>query len=226
VRISARIVRISISRCGSNTLASRVLVAVPLVLSAVALGTLQVFASVALRSRAQPGAWVTFVSPRAAARLTRLGDALPLPQGLRVAFAREAFATGDLARAATDVGRLPPSPDAFALRAALARTNGDADTAVRDDLAAGDFASLASDLDTLVARGDLVRALATEREAVTRLAADRTSPDALAEAEYHLGIFEEARSQTFPRSPERRSYEEAAAAAYARARARAPHAHT
>jgi hypothetical protein len=195
---------------------------VPLALLALVLGTLQIFASVALRSRAQPGAWVTFVSAGAAAGLATLGDALPLPQGLRLAFAREAFDTGDLARAAADVARLPPSPDAFALRAALARARGDADTAVRDDLAAGDFALLASDLDTLVARGELVRALATQREAVARLAADRTAPDALAEAEYHLGIFEEARSQTFSRSSERRTYEEAAAAAYARALALAP----
>jgi hypothetical protein len=64
---------------------------VPLALLALVLGTLQIFASVALRSRAQPGAWVTFVSAGAAAGLATLGDALPLPQGLRLAFAREAF---------------------------------------------------------------------------------------------------------------------------------------
>ena len=188
------------------------------------LAALQFFASIALRSRAQPGAWVTLLSAHTVVRLTAFGDALPLPASLRLAFAREALAEGDRARAAADVATLrATTPDVLAVRAALARARGDMQAAVRDDLAAGDYASLSSDLDGLVARGELARALAFQQLAVARLSGQRTAPDALAEADYHLGIYEEARAQTFPaRSRERRAHGEAAAAAYARASALGP----
>ena len=187
------------------------------------LGALQFFASVALRSRAQAGAWVTLLSPQFATQLTAAAEGLPLPSSLRLAFAREALATGDFTHARADAARLPAGPDVFALRAALARARNDTQGAVASDLAAGDFASLATDLDTLVARGGLARALAVQQLAVARLSARRTAPDALAEAEYHLGIYEEARAQNFVAgSSERRAHGQAAAVAYARASALGP----
>ncbi len=187
------------------------------------LGTLQFFATIALRSRAQTGAWVTLLPAREATRIAEFAEGLPLPDSLRLAFAREALASGDLARAAAVAAPLRPGPEVSALRAALARARGDTHAAVADDLAAGDFTSLTTDLDTLVSRGELARALEVQRLAVTRLVARRTAPDALAEAEYHLGIYEEARAQTFAAaSSERRAHGEAAAAAYARASALGP----
>lgn len=187
------------------------------------LGGLQFFASLALRDRAQTGAWVTFVPPGVAARLAALGDGLPLPPLLRLVYARAAFAAGDPARTALELQRAGPSPDAFALRAALARAKGDVDEAVRDDLAAGDYARLASDLDALAARGDVAGALEVQRAAVAQLATRRMEPDAFAEAQYRLGIFEQARGQAFaPGSATRRAHEVAAASAYARSVALAP----
>ncbi len=201
----------------------RVAVAALLGVVVIALAGLQVMASVALRDRAQRGSWVTLVPPADALRIVAFGDRLPLPQTLRLVFARSALSAGDVARAEAQTGRLEPSPDRLALLAALARTHGDADTAVRDDFGAGDYASLARDLDVLASRGELVRALALQHAAVARLAADPTRADALAEAQYHLGIFEQARADTFAvLDPLRRTHEAAAARAYARAVALGP----
>ncbi len=182
------------------------------------LGGLQLLASVALRDRAQAGSWVTLLSSQETAGLSASARRLPLPPVLRLAFAREAFASGDYLSAAHDLASLRGSPDALALRAALERARGDGDAAARDDLAAGDFEAFAEDLDRLAATGRLERALELARAAVARLSLDRTEPDSLAQAQYGLGILEEARAQTYPSgSARRRRHAEAAAAAYAAA---------
>ncbi len=187
------------------------------------LATLQVLATVTLRGRAVPGAWVTFVPEPAARRIVALGDALPLPQTLRLVIARAALTAGDAARARYELRFLAPSPDRAALVATLARAEADLDGAVRGDLAAGDYAALAGDLDLLAARGALARALAIQRVAAARLAVDRTAPAASAQAQYRLGVFEEATAERLaPGSPQRRSHEAAAADAYARALALGP----
>ena len=132
--------------------------------------------------------------------------------------ARKALGAGNIARAQVDAGMLPQSSDRLALDGELARARGDVNAAVRAELAAGDLAGLQSEIDTLVARKDLDRAVELECAMVARLGQDRTQAQAQAEADFQLGLLEERQAWRFaPDSQVRIGHERASYAAYARA---------
>jgi len=179
---------------------------------------LQVFGDVAVREHAVAPAWPLAVPPAIGDRIDAAGESLPLPGPLRLARARELLAAGDLGRAVREADRLPAaSGDRRDLLATLARARGDVATAAREDAAAGDLAGLASDVDALVARGDLPAALAAQRLAIARIAARGVDLDALAQARFRLGGLEETRAYQWGdvKNPHRIAHERLAYAAYA-----------
>ena len=184
----------------------------------VVLAGYQALATIALRERAVSPALVDLVPAHIAARVDALGPHVPMPTALRLVLARNALAAGETERASRDAMALPASADRLALAGELAQARGDVDAAVEDELAAGDIAGLQGQIDALVARKDLDRAVALERAMIARLAQDRTQAQALAEADFELGLLEERQAWRFaPGSAVRRAHEEASYRAYAQA---------
>ncbi len=189
----------------------------------IACAAYQALATVALRERAAGPAWVALVPARLASGVDALGPGIPLPPALRLVLARKALAAGDTLRAQRDAEALPPSPDRLALRGELAQARGDVAAASEAELAAGDLSGLQREVDALVARRDLDHAVALERAMVARLARDRTQEQALAEADFELGLLEEREAWRYaPGSAIRRAHERASYRAYARAVELAP----
>lgn len=158
---------------------------------ALALGMLQAIASSAAAPAALPGSLVRVLS-FAGARVDAIDPALAMPVPLRILLARRALAAGDAARAAALAARLGPSTDRSALEAQVAELRGDAEGARRGWFDAGDYADIEQLVDGLERRGDLRGAERLQATLVTRLAQDRTHPDALAEAWWRLGVLQAA----------------------------------
>jgi tetratricopeptide (TPR) repeat protein len=187
------------------------------------LGVAQVLGSVALRADARPGSWVRLVPASFAARVDALDPALPVPETLRIVLTRRDIERGDVLLAARNVARLRPSRDRLVLQGELAEARREPGVAVAAYLAAGDVARVQTAIDGLAARGDLAGALALERAALARLANDRTQADALAEADFHLGLLLQARAYRAPAGAvSDRADEQRALDAYARATQLAP----
>ncbi|GAC1304379.1 MAG: hypothetical protein NVSMB21_04780 [Vulcanimicrobiaceae bacterium] len=200
----------------------RVFASAMMAIVALGLGLIQALSSVALRERAR-GAWIDLVPAPIADAVDRLDPALPLPDALRLVFARAALDARDLARVRAETARLHPSPDRFALEAALALARGDTDAALEAYLAAGDLAGFEARVDGLAASGRTVAALVLQRRMIARLARDRTQADVLAEAAFDLGRLEEQRAYAFAvGSAERHRYELRALDAYLAASRAAP----
>ncbi|GAC1299322.1 MAG: hypothetical protein NVSMB19_03210 [Vulcanimicrobiaceae bacterium] len=194
----------------------RVLIRAAVLAALIVLGVVQGVATVALRATAQPGAWVTIVPRPLAHAIDVLDPAVPLPPALRLVFARAALGAHDPSRAAAETARLGPSRDRYALEARIAEARHDSAGAVAAYLAAGDLAGLEAQVDDLAARGEFAEALALQHETIARLRADRTQPDALAEASFRLGRLEERQAYAFAVGrPERRLHERRALSAYA-----------
>lgn len=195
----------------------------PVLALAVVLGAVQFASSVALRDRAQRGAWTWLVPERVAAAIDRLNPAFPIPPALRLVLARKALAAHDLAFAAQEAAKLPFTRDRLALQAGLAAARGDTAGAVRGYLEAGDLAGLEAQVAEQQARGRIPAALVLQHATIARLREDRTQPDLLAEAYFRLGRLEESQAwQLALRSAERRRHEVRAADAYALAVTLAP----
>jgi hypothetical protein len=187
------------------------------------LGAIQLASSAVLRGDAVPGSWIRLIPEGVTERVARLGPRWPLPPALRLVLARQALAGGDLALAQRDIGSLPPSPDRLALQGSLAAAHGDAALAVRDELAAGDLTALERVADDLRARGDVAGARSLLEAVVRRLQGDPTQADALAEADYQLGLLDEERAIAYPAgTAARRRFEAASRDDYAQAAALAP----
>lgn len=185
------------------------------------LGAVQVVASLALRDDAQPGSWVRLVPAAVAARVESLDPRLPLPAPLRIVFARDALAAGDVARAEQQIAALGPSRDRTELEAIVAERRGDSAAAARGFLDAGD----AGDLERLIAleerAGRIDSALALQEAMIERLRTDRSASGALPEAYYRLGLLQQAQAYRFPPDG-RRPDEERSLASYRSAIALAP----
>lgn len=189
---------------------------------ALVLGSLQLLSSVALRANAQRGAWVTRVPSALVAAIDELDPRIPLPSTLRLVFAHEALARHDVVRAVAEVARLSPSHDRFALEAQIALTRGDTASAIAAYLAAGDVTWLQGHIDQLAQHGRLDDALGLERDVVIRMRADRTQPDVLATASFHLGQLEQSRAYASPSGPEKHLHELRSLEAYETAVGLAP----
>ncbi len=201
----------------------RIAIALTVLVVCAPLAVLQGAASLGLRDRAVAGSWVRAVPPAVAWQVERLPPGAPVDGALRVALAREAFARSDFVAAGRQIAALGPSRDRLALEAELALRNGDASTALRDALAAGDLATIDSVTQALVARGDVPGALAVQEAAIARLAADPTQGEALAEAEFRAGRLQEMAAWRYAvGSPVRRAHELAGLTAYTRAVTLAP----
>ncbi|MBV8750093.1 MAG: hypothetical protein JO103_10305 [Candidatus Eremiobacteraeota bacterium] len=187
------------------------------------LAALQAVSSIALRERAQPGAWVGLVPATTARRVDRLDPSLPLPSALRIVLTRKALDAGELSLAAAHLARLPPSHDRAALYGRLAEARGDETTAVAAYLEAGDLDGLERRVAALEEAHRFADALALQQATVERLRADPTQADALAEAYWHLGRVQQAMAyQLWPTSPERRAAQLRSAEAYRQAVQLAP----
>jgi tetratricopeptide (TPR) repeat protein len=167
---------------------------------ALVLGMLQVVSAVALRAAASPASL-----PHAApAALVRAIDALPPsalePQALRWVLGSAALARGDLARAASFAQSLHDDAQRDVLLAGIAERRGDRTEAVADYLAAGDVTALQTQIDALATAGHVAAAIDLETALLERLAARRAQNDTIAEAEYHLGLLDQARAYQFPAS--------------------------
>ncbi len=189
----------------------------------VALAALQVVGSVAVRAYAARGSWVRAVPAHVARRVDRAAPSWPIDGMLRLVLARAAFARGDIPAARAALAAVPASRDTFALQAKIALAGGDAESAGRDAVRAGDLPTVTAVTDYLIARGAFARALGVQRAAIARLRADPTEGDALAEADFRLGRLEEMAAWRYAvGSRIRRAHEEASLAAYARASALSP----
>jgi len=164
----------------------------------VALGTIQVISTLALRDAAQPGSWVRFVPAQAAARADALDPRVPVPSALRVVLAREALAHGDVPTAERQIAVLPASRDRAELQGLLAERRGDDAAAVRAFLEAGAVDDLERHIAEVEKRGDLPAALRLQQATVERLRGDRTASGALPEAYYQLGLLEQTYAYTLP----------------------------
>jgi len=201
----------------------RLLVAAPLAVAVVLLGTVQFLASVALRGSAMPGSWVRLVPAPLALHVEEVGTSWPLPPALRLVLARDALERGNLPLATADAAVLPPSSDRFALEAALAERRGEFAIALQDEFAAGDLAALERHVAAERDRGDIAGALALQEATIARFARDPTQADALAQAYFQLGRLQETQAYAFALGdPKRRAHERLARDAYAQATELAP----
>jgi tetratricopeptide (TPR) repeat protein len=158
----------------------------------------QVLSTLALRDVAQSGAWVRFVPAAVAARVDALDPRVPVPSTLRIVFAREALAHGDVATAERQIATLPPSRDRAELTGLLAEKRGDETAAVRAFLEAGAVDDLERHIAEVQRRGDVAGALRLQEATVKRLRDDRTASGALPEAQYGLGVLEQRYAYTLP----------------------------
>ncbi len=198
-------------------------VVVLVVVAIVALATIQFCASVTVRGHAQPFSWMRHMPPAIDAAVDRLGLRFPLPATLRLVSAREALARGDTLRSEALAARLPASNDRLALAGEIAQARGDARSAARAYLAAGDLEDLEDRVAVVARRGDLAAALRLQTEAIDRLGADRTQAAALAQAYLQLGLLRQSLAYRYAvGSVERRANALLAERAYARAVAIAP----
>src|ERR1700692_358880 len=165
---------------------------------ALVLGAVQVLSTLALRDAAQPGSWVRLVPADAAARVDTLDPRIPLPAALRIVFAREALARGDVETAARQIAVLPPSRDRAELNGMLAERRGDNEAAVRAFLEAGAVDDLERHIAAVERGGDVGGALRLQQATVERLRGDRTASGALPEAYYGLGLLEQSYAYTLP----------------------------
>jgi len=187
------------------------------------LATIQFCASVTVRAHARPFSWMRHMPPQVDAAVDRLGLRLPLPETLRLVAAREALARGDTPRGEALAAALPASNDRLALAGDVAQARGDARSAARAYLAAGDLDDLEDRVAVLAERGDLASALTLQTEAIGRLGADRTQAEALAQAYLQLGLLRQALAYRYAvGSAERWANALRAERAYARAVAIAP----
>lgn len=85
------------------------------------------------------------------------------------------------------IERMTPGKQRSDFEAQLATAQGKTEEALRAYLAADDVDALQFEVDRLASSGRLVNAYEFERQIVKRLANQRTHPDALAEAWWHLG---------------------------------------
>jgi|GEM_PF-1850589 len=165
------------------------LVALAAIYVVVALAVTQLASAAVLRGVAAP-----FALPRALPANWALPLAetayrlLPTPWSAEAA-ARAAMARGDDALAERWIARMPSGPYANALRATIAESRGDAESAAAYDLRDGDAQALARIVDRLAA-GDLPRALLLQRHVVAALDGDPTHPPSRAEAYWRLGELE------------------------------------
>ena len=197
--------------------------AVAAVAAALVLGAIQAASAIALRADAATGSWPSVVPPGLAGSVDRLAPSVPIPAALRLVLAREALARGDVGTATVDVAALPPSRDRLALTGRLAEERGDTTAALRAYLDAGDLADVEAAIAALQASGHIPAALAVQKLFVSRLEADRTQADALAQAVFDVGRLEETQAyQLAVGSPQRHAHEVASGDAYARAVALAP----
>jgi tetratricopeptide (TPR) repeat protein len=186
----------------------RLLAGIAIALLLLALGSVQVLSSIALRASAQRGSWVQFVPAAVGAWVDRLPPGPPLPPALGLVLARNALAAGDLVLAQRDIDRLAPSRDRSALAGRLAEARGDSATAVSDYLAASDLSGLERRIRELVDAGKIPAALELQRAAIAKLSGDRTQSDALARAYFALGRLEETAAYALAvGSPERHARE-------------------
>jgi tetratricopeptide (TPR) repeat protein len=175
----------------------------------------------ALRDDAQPGSWVRLVPATVAVRVENLDPRFPLPAPLRIVFARDALAAGDVAGAERQIAALGRSRDRTELEALVAERRGDSAAAVRGFLDAGD----AGDLERLIVEeqraGRIDSALVLQEATIERLRTDRSASGALPEAYYRLGLLQQA--QAYRLAPDgRRPDEERSLASYRSAIALAP----
>jgi tetratricopeptide (TPR) repeat protein len=200
----------------------RIFASIALIALAVGLGALQFVATLALRDRAQAGAWVRLI-PEGMARQVERVDVAWLPQVLLLVLAERALDEGDEARAQALVARLGPSDDRMALQGRLADARGDGAEAARDYLAAGDLDDIQMRVTLLARQAKFDQALALQRALVARLEADPTQRDTLALAWYALGGLEQSAAyQFFPGRPERKLLQHQAVTAYEHALALSP----
>jgi tetratricopeptide (TPR) repeat protein len=186
-----------------------------------ALGALQLTASIAAAPAAQGGSLLRSLSA-AGPRVDALDPALAMPAPLRILLARRALAANDLARAAALASRLGPSTDRSALEAQLAEQGGDIEGARRAWFDAGAYSELERIGSDLERKGDVRGAERLQATIVERLSGIRTHPDALAEAWWRLGVLDAA-LPPHERAPEGGDvYERRALAAYEEAIALAP----
>jgi tetratricopeptide (TPR) repeat protein len=188
---------------------------------ALVLGAVQVLSTLALRDAAQPGSWVRLVPADAAARVDALDPRIPLPAALRIVFAREALARGDVETAARQIAVLPPSRDRAELNGMLAERRGDNEAAVRAFLEAGAVDDLERHIAAVERGGDVGAALRLQQATVERLRGDRTASGALPEAYYGLGLLEQSYAYTLPIA-RRGPYQQRSLEAYESAVALAP----
>jgi tetratricopeptide (TPR) repeat protein len=188
---------------------------------ALVLGAIQVLSTLALRDAAQPGAWVRFVPADVAARVDALDPRVPVPPTLRIVFAREALARGDVEVAARQIAALPPSRDRAELSGVLAERRGDDGAAVRAFLEAGAVDDLERHIAEVQRRGDVAGALRLQAATVERLRGDRAASGGLPEAQYRLGVLEQTYAYTLPVA-RREPYQQRSLQAYEAAVALAP----
>ncbi len=156
-----------------------------------ALAALQFVSGSLLSTYATPESLVARLPGGAGERVAAWTGDWILPPTLRLVLARQAVAEGDLAQAQRRIDALPPSRDRAALAGQIAEQRGDHAAALSNFLVAGDLAGLEREEQFVEQSGDIVRAVALQREIVSRLERDPTQPDALAEAWWRLGLVEE-----------------------------------
>jgi len=164
---------------------------------------------------------VRLVPAAAAVRVDALDPRVPVPASLRIVFAREALAHGDVETAERQIAALPPSRDRAELSGLLAERRGDDPAAVRAFLAAGAVDDLERHIAEVEGRGDIAGALRLQQATVERLRGDATSSGALPEALYRLGVLEQSYAYTLPIA-RREPYQQRSLQAYEAAVALAP----
>jgi tetratricopeptide (TPR) repeat protein len=138
---------------------------------------------------------------------------------VRLALARGALLRNDTATAATLVAPLGDRPDAVEVRARVALARGEANVALRDFVAVGDFSGARATIDAL-ALHDPVAALAVIRDFDARLQRTGDAPEDTAEVEWREGQIAAAAALAVPAHAP--AYRAVALDAYRRALVRAP----
>ena len=143
--------------------------------------------SFAARAAAQPGSVPWRVSPAWALSVYRALDrAAPAPY-VKETLARAALESGDPAAALRYATRLPASPERNEILARVAQRRAQPVLALEYFFAAPDIDEVQMHVDAIGAR-DPAAALDLERRLRDRLAALNTHPDAVAEADWRMGV--------------------------------------
>lgn len=184
----------------------------------IACGALQAVASVALRDRAVPLAWVRAL-PEPVVRVVAAIPPAAIPTTeLRLVLGRGALARGDANAADAFAASLGPGPDRSVLLGGIARARDDQPRALAEYLEAGDLPELEDQVEALVRAGDSAGALDLQRRVLARLEAMGEQRDTIGEATYRLGMVLQNRAYAYAPGDRRRTeFARAALAAFERA---------